>query len=147
MLQYHKYPLKVWLTSAFLGSVFLEAMHYLTEDYNCHPSEYFANNWSEDIFFVFIFFGISSLLSIPCWLLFWVVYHQALKRFDKLGVRLLMIVVGQLLVIALGYLVLGDLRLATPDAYIVPCYCTALLIAILMYKVNSTIIIVQAPLR
>ncbi len=147
MLQYYKYPLKVWLTSAFLGSAFLEAVNYFTKDYNCHPSEYFANNWSENIFFVFIFFGISTLLSTPCWLLFWLVYHQALKCFDKLRVRLLMIVVGQLLAIALGYLVLGDLRLASTDAYIVPCYCLALLIATLMYKVNSTAIIEQAPLH
>jgi hypothetical protein len=58
-----------------------------------------------------------------------------------------MIAVGQLLVIALGYLVLGDLRLASTDAYIVPCYCLALLIATLVYKVNSTTIIEQAPLR
>lgn len=146
MLQHYKYPLKVWLTSALLGTLFSEIVSYFTVNYN-YQSDYFVSSLSEDIFFIFIFFGLSSLLSVPCWLLFWLIYHQALKYFSKLGVKLLMLGVGQSLAVALGYLVLGDLSLVPPDAYIMLCYCSALFVATLMYKVDRTVMLAKTPLH
>jgi len=147
MLQHYKYPLKVWLTSALLGTLFNDIVHYFTVNYNNYQSDYFVSSRSEDIFFIFIFFGLSSLLSVPCWLLFWLIYHQVLKCFSKLGVKLLMLVIGQPLAIALGYLVLGDLSLVPPDVYMILCYCTALFTATLIYKADSTVIFAKARLH
>ena len=147
MLQYYKYPLKVWLTSTLLGTLFSEIVNYLTANDHNYQSDYFVSGLSEAIFFIFIFFGLSSLLSVPCWLLFWLIYHQALKYFSKLSVKLLMLGVGQSLAVALGYVVLGDLSLVPADAYIMLCYCSALFAATLMYKVDRTVILEKAPLH
>ena len=124
MLQYYKYPLKVWLTSSLLGTIlFIPYSQWIK------PTSYPLD--SIEIFLVTVI--LSALFSIPCWLLLWMAYTFASNHIKKpLYLKLLIILSTQAMLVGLMYL----LGLLAAGQIIVP-FSLSLLISTVVFSVSS----------
>lgn len=70
MLQHYKYPFRVWLTSVTLGAT-LYYIYDLITSIN-YRSEYMVKS---DPFFLVLILGMSLVFSLPCLIIFVVIYN------------------------------------------------------------------------
>jgi len=130
MLQYYKYPLKVWLTSAFLGSLFFIS-------YTIWHSSKEISLSAIGFFFMALLFSI--LYAVPCWIMLMLTYRSALRYFSNLLlVKLLMAISAQIYFLSLLYILTGKEMITDPLNFldtIIP-FSTALLISTLVFSVN-----------
>lgn len=87
MLNHYSYPFKVWLTSCLLGGT-------LFHIYNTVRTWNYRSDYMEDggLFFYFWTLGITSFLSLPCLIVFVVVYN--ILSNTKLNNRLVKLVLS-----------------------------------------------------
>jgi hypothetical protein len=130
MLQYYKYPLKVWLTSAFLGSTFFIA-------YTIWHSSKAISLSAIGFFFMALLFSI--LYAVPCWIMLMLTYRSALRYFKNLlSVKVFTTVSAQIYFLSLLYLLVGKELFSHPLNFldiIIP-FSTALLISTLVFSAD-----------
>ncbi len=90
------YPLKVWLTTAIVGTTFYSVCQLIEfQSYKVEP----ILPWLKDLFplYIMIFFA-STILSIPCYLMYWYFYSLLLKSsLASNSIKLALLIIGQVL--------------------------------------------------
>ncbi len=98
MLQYYKYPLKIWLTSALLGTILFYTVEYY---YAAGPYRDELYQLNELSFYLGVTFILAMLVSIPCWLCLWYIYSWFTKKRKVKYLKLKMLLISELLCFAL----------------------------------------------
>lgn len=80
MSKHYKYPLKVWLTSALLGTVLAVVIDYISSLYSFVGTLAYQlkSTWELASTFLTILL-LAIITTIPTWLIFWFVYTRLLK--------------------------------------------------------------------
>ncbi|RZK43065.1 MAG: hypothetical protein EOO90_05265 [Pedobacter sp.] len=80
MSKHYKYPLKVWLTSALLGTVLGTIVNYIDSMFSFIGTIAYQvkSTWELTSTFLIVWL-IATIATIPAWLIFWFVYTKMLK--------------------------------------------------------------------
>jgi len=99
MLKNYKYPLKVWLTSAILGTVLGLIVNYVDSYFSFIGTlAYEVRGTGELVSYFLTICLIALVLSIPCWFVLWLIYYKLAKPGNNKGRSILTLLgVGQVL--------------------------------------------------
>ena len=95
MLQYYKYPLKVWLVSAVLGFLIIQIYTFLFEYFDATSYSVYVGNI---VVLQFFLLAGSFLLLFPAFILLWLVYWLTDKmNYSPFKLKLLMVIFAQVI--------------------------------------------------
>lgn len=102
MLRHYKYPFKVWLTSMILGGTFYY-LYDLISSYN-YRSEYMVGS---DPFFLILILGMSLTFSIPCLILFVVIYNFLMDMtLSAFKIKLILLAISEVAIFLWMYILI-----------------------------------------
>lgn len=116
MSKYYKYPLKVWLTTALVGTLFSIVLTFISSKFSFYG--FGAMDFHEGSIFPMLSFHLFSLvftlaITAPCWLIFWYIYSRWITSSGiDYRLRLRLVALSQVLAWGLFVLVYSMLGMA-----------------------------------
>ena len=137
------FPLKVWLTSIFIGPLFLllNASNNNAVMFNTDITQIIDYVFSKDfIIYYLVAVGVGGACSMPCFLLLWLCYALLVKTpLSVLSIRLLLILFS--LICTIGIFMLFSM--SDPEHFwsmgnivMMASYALPLMIGLFIYKMN-----------
>lgn len=144
MLKYYKYPLKVWLTSSFIGTIVYLLVLLARSCFQGANAGNVFNLTADNYTFMLVIILIAIFCSIPCWLILWLAFAKLSKKtISKTNLKaiLLMIslVIGNTCIIFTYKFLLNGIDLASV-LEIALSYSLALVFCIWFYELNPNTI-------
>ena len=142
MLKYYKYPLKVWLTTALLGTLAyllcLLAGILLEEGAKIGN---LRNLNSDNYFFMGVIAVIALVCSSPCFVILWILYSRLMDRNVTIkSIRIMLsifgTVTGSICLLSVYYFILEGIELKSVLELLVP-FNTVLILSIWWFKISS----------
>ena len=142
MLKYYKYPLKVWLTTAPLGTLalFLCSLVGILIEKGVQV-ENIRNLTSDDYCFMCVMVVISLVCSFPYFIMLWIVYSRLMKdqvndKMIKIALSVFGAFVGSICLLSVYYFYLNELKLKSVLELLLP-YNVVLISSIWYFKLKS----------
>lgn len=113
MSKHYKYPLKVWLTSALLGTVLGTVVNYVDSMFSFIGTLAYQvkSTWELTSTFLMVWL-IATIATIPAWLIFWLVYTKMLNV-NKGDLYIKAVLIGTSVVLC--FLIFAILSIAVND--------------------------------
>lgn len=144
MLKYYKYPLKVWLTTALLGTLaYLLCLFVGVLFEESAQVGNVRNLNSDNYFFMGVIAVIALACSFPCFITLWVVYSRLMARdvsIQKIKIILTAFgaITGSICLLSVYYPLLGGIELNSVLELLLP-YNAVLIVSIWCFNLRSKI--------
>jgi len=121
----YMYPLRVWLTSAFLGTVLAHFATYINSYFSFIGTISYQYRTTGDLVSYFLTICLIALVaSIPCWLTLWFVYSRLIRsNQEPKKAKWTLVIAGQVLCWGLFTLIAlldDDLNLMSQEEIVLP---------------------------